>query len=185
MAQRLGSISSILKPINRTATSSTSRARANLIKWETSPLNPVLAASPEDKQIANPRLTPEQCNRIAKATNVNNSDIDFCEFNGRLIINYSWGNQRASNSSPKRKLLVLWGNFSKAGFPTWARGQRTEVTVHGFWDFDCCLAGLRSVILCASTTRRVGAGNQVDRFSWRYGIGPFCQRVRLAICLAN
>ena len=27
------------------------------------------------------------------AKDINNSDIDFCEFNGRVIINYSWGNQ--------------------------------------------------------------------------------------------
>ena len=25
--------------------------------------------------------------------NCNNSDIDFCEFEGDLVINYSWGNQ--------------------------------------------------------------------------------------------
>ena len=26
--------------------------------------------------------------------NINNSDMDFCEYEGRVIINYSWGNQR-------------------------------------------------------------------------------------------
>lgn len=31
--------------------------------------------------------------RIRDAVNVNNSDIDFCEYRGRLIIDYSWGNQ--------------------------------------------------------------------------------------------
>ncbi len=66
----------------------------DLIHWELSPLNPVLRASEEDRQIANPRLTPAERQRIATATNINNSDLDFCEFQGRLIINYSWGNQQ-------------------------------------------------------------------------------------------
>ncbi|PYK01725.1 MAG: hypothetical protein DME23_03510 [Verrucomicrobia bacterium] len=66
----------------------------DLIHWEPSPLNPVLRASPEDKRIANPKLTEAQRARIAHAINLNNSDIDFCEWQGRLIINYSWGNQQ-------------------------------------------------------------------------------------------
>jgi hypothetical protein len=65
----------------------------DLIHWEPSPLNPVLSASDEDKIIANPSLTPEQVERIQNAVNTNNSDIDFCEYRGQLIINYSWGNQ--------------------------------------------------------------------------------------------
>ncbi|MBI4586410.1 MAG: hypothetical protein HY717_20565 [Planctomycetes bacterium] len=66
----------------------------DLVRWEPSPLNPVLRASPEDKLIANPRLSEEQRRKIAAARNINNSDIDFCERNGRLLINYSWGNQQ-------------------------------------------------------------------------------------------
>lgn len=27
---------------------------------------------------------------------MNNSDIDFCQYKGRLIINYSWGNQQGT-----------------------------------------------------------------------------------------
>jgi len=65
----------------------------DLIHWEPSPLNPVLSASDEDKKIANPNLTPEQVARIQNAVNVNNSDIDFCEYRGQTIIVYSWGNQ--------------------------------------------------------------------------------------------
>jgi hypothetical protein len=65
----------------------------DLIRWESSPLNPVLKASDEDKTIANLNLTPEQRERIRGAKNINNSDIDFCEYEGHLIINYSWGNQ--------------------------------------------------------------------------------------------
>ena len=66
----------------------------DLIQWEPSPLNPVLKASSEDKKIANNKLSDKLLQRVADAKDINNSDIDFCEFNGKLIINYSWGNQR-------------------------------------------------------------------------------------------
>jgi hypothetical protein len=66
----------------------------DLVSWETSPFNPVLRFSPEDHEIANPQLTAGQQALIAGAGNINNSDIDLCEFQGRTIINYSWGNQQ-------------------------------------------------------------------------------------------
>jgi hypothetical protein len=66
----------------------------DLVTWEPSPLNPVLEASGEDRIIADSRLTDEERARIATAVNLNNSDIDFCEYEGRVIINYSWGNQQ-------------------------------------------------------------------------------------------
>ena len=65
----------------------------DLVHWESSPRNPVLLHSPEDKQIANPALTAEQRARIAQAVNRNNSDVDLCEFAGRTILYYSWGDQ--------------------------------------------------------------------------------------------
>lgn len=65
----------------------------DLVHWESSPHDPVLKASDEDRQIANPALTHEQRERIATAENRNNSDIDFCEYQGRVAITYSWGNQ--------------------------------------------------------------------------------------------
>jgi len=65
----------------------------DLIHWEASSLNPVLRASLADKQIANPKLDESQRARIAQAVNRNNSDIDFCFWQGRLVISYSWGNQ--------------------------------------------------------------------------------------------
>lgn len=66
----------------------------DLVTWEASPLNPVLRASPEDKQLANLKFTDAQRQRIIEAGNLNNSDIDFCEWQGRLVIHYSWGNQQ-------------------------------------------------------------------------------------------
>jgi pimeloyl-ACP methyl ester carboxylesterase len=68
----------------------------DLIKWQASPLNPVLRASPADKQIANAKLTPDQRSKIAAAKNLNNSDLDLCEWQGRVVINYSWGNQQGT-----------------------------------------------------------------------------------------
>lgn len=66
----------------------------DLVTWEPSPLNPVLEASDEDRIAAGPRLTAAERQRIASAVNINNSDLDLCEFQGRVIINYSWGSQQ-------------------------------------------------------------------------------------------
>jgi hypothetical protein len=68
----------------------------DLVNWEESPLNPIMEPSSEDKQIANPKLTPEEREHIAVAKNHNNSDVDFCEFDGRTVILYAWGNQRGT-----------------------------------------------------------------------------------------
>lgn len=88
---------------------------ADLVDWEPSPLNPVLEPSDEDRIIANPRLSPQERQRIATAVNINNSDIDMCEYEGRLIINYSWGNQQgvehlaeAVFAGPMRDFLLGW-----------------------------------------------------------------------------
>ena len=66
----------------------------DLISWEYSPVNPVLMYDEEDKRIANPHLTPKDRERIANALNINNSDMELCEYLGRTIIYYSWGDQR-------------------------------------------------------------------------------------------
>jgi len=66
----------------------------DLIHWEPSPLNPVLRFQPEeDKKIANPKFTQSELGQIAKARDINNSDIDFCQHNGKLVIYYTWGDQ--------------------------------------------------------------------------------------------
>ncbi len=52
-----------------------------------------MKASDEDKKIVNPGFAAKQEQKIAGENNLNNSDIDFCEFNGKLIINYCWGDQ--------------------------------------------------------------------------------------------
>lgn len=66
----------------------------DLITWEQSPRNPVLKASDPDRTLHNPRLPEKLQERIKAAVNLNNSDLDYCEFEGKLIMNYSWGNQQ-------------------------------------------------------------------------------------------
>lgn len=67
----------------------------DLINWEYSPINPVLMYDDaEDKKIGSPFLTPADRARIDAALNINNSDMEICEYLGRTIIYYSWGNQK-------------------------------------------------------------------------------------------
>jgi alpha-L-fucosidase len=68
----------------------------DLIHWESSLRNPVIRHSWEDKLIANPKLTPDQRAQVEKAVNINDSDLDLCEFQGRTVITYSWGNQQGT-----------------------------------------------------------------------------------------
>ena len=88
----------------------------DLIHWEYSPINPVMMYNEfEDKQIANPFLTQEEQKQIAEARDINNSDMELCEFNGRTIIYYSWGNQQgmeflaeASYEGSLKEFLTGW-----------------------------------------------------------------------------
>ncbi len=66
----------------------------DLKHWESSTLNPVLRHSPQDKVCAGARLTPQQRFAISGARDINNSDMDFCDFQGKTVIYYSWGNQQ-------------------------------------------------------------------------------------------
>jgi len=65
----------------------------DLMHWESSPFNPVMEISDDDRIIDNPNFTEEQKKGIATAVNINNSDVDLCEFEGKTIIYYGWGNQ--------------------------------------------------------------------------------------------
>lgn len=69
----------------------------DLVNWEYSPINPVLMYNEaEDKQIASKFLTPADRARIDAALDTNNSDMELCEYQGRTIIYYSWGDQRGT-----------------------------------------------------------------------------------------
>ena len=89
----------------------------DLIHWESSPCNPVLRASEEDKQIANPKFTPEQQKHIREAKNINNSDFDYCEYKGELVINYSWGNQQGTEFLAEARYAGTEAEFLNALFP--------------------------------------------------------------------
>lgn len=65
----------------------------DLVRWEGSPFNPILAFSKEDRIIKNTQLPAPLLERIGKVRNINNSDVDLCEFRGRTYIYYSWGCQ--------------------------------------------------------------------------------------------
>lgn len=69
---------------------------SDLVHWENSPLNPILVCSDGDKKINNPCFTATQKEQIDRAVNLNNSDIDYCEWNGQTVIYYSWGDQHGT-----------------------------------------------------------------------------------------
>jgi len=89
----------------------------DLVHWESSPLNPVFKASPEDRLIANPALTETQRERVRAARDINNSDIDFCEFEGRVIINYSWGDQIGTEHLAEAVFDGTGADFLRGWFP--------------------------------------------------------------------
>ncbi len=89
----------------------------DLIQWDRGPLDPVLRASPEDKLIFNSQLTDTQRARIANAVNLNNSDIDFCEWQGQLRINYSWGNQQGVEHLAEAVYDGTLDQFLRGWFP--------------------------------------------------------------------
>jgi hypothetical protein len=89
----------------------------DLVRWTASPLNPVLRASAEDKQIRNLKLPAAQRDKIAVARNINNSDLDFCEWRGRLVIHYSWGNQQGTEFLAEAVYNGRQEQFLRGWFP--------------------------------------------------------------------
>ena len=67
----------------------------DFLNWEVGNYNPILMPSEEDHRISTNAhdLTPELVSEIQTAFNVNNSDIDMCDWNGKVYINYLCGNQ--------------------------------------------------------------------------------------------
>jgi hypothetical protein len=89
----------------------------DLIHWELSPFNPVLRPSQDDKAIYNPTLSAKQCELIAGAVNINNSDIDFCEYQGKVIVNYAWGNQGGTEFLAEADYNGTLKQFLEGWFP--------------------------------------------------------------------
>jgi alpha-L-fucosidase len=91
----------------------------DLINWEYSPINPVMMYNEyEDKKIANPFLTVEEQKQIDEALDINNSDMELCEFNGRTIIYYSWGNQQGMEFLAETSFEGSMKEFLQGWFPT-------------------------------------------------------------------
>jgi len=89
----------------------------DLVHWQQSRLGPLMEPSPEDKRIANPNLTPDEREHIANAVNCNNSDLDFCEFDGLTFIYYTWGNQRGTEFLAEAVYEGSEAQLLKAYFP--------------------------------------------------------------------
>lgn len=70
-------------------------ARSRDLKaYELGVINPVMWFDNDDKKVIRPeRFTAAELDYIAHAVNCNNSDIDMCEYQGKTVITYSWGNQ--------------------------------------------------------------------------------------------
>ena len=70
----------------------------DLRDWERG-LRPVLERHADDRQILPAAATwfsQEQLVKIASAVNINASDLDMCDYAGKLRMCYSWGNQRGT-----------------------------------------------------------------------------------------
>ena len=70
------------------------RRSRDLRHWDLSPAY-AIAYGPEDRLI-HPKgeFSAAELEYIAKAVDINASDLDMCEWNGRLFMFYSWGDQR-------------------------------------------------------------------------------------------
>lgn len=67
----------------------------DLENWEVGKYNPLLMPSNADKLYSEHicDFTPERLEQIKTAYNINNSDIDMCDWNGNVYMNYAGGNQ--------------------------------------------------------------------------------------------
>jgi len=96
---------------------------ANLRDWARSPANPVLMFDEDDKIIANPYLPPAERERIRGALDINNSDVDLCEFLGRTVVTYSWGNQTGAEFLAEAWYEGPMDEFLQGFFREWQGGN--------------------------------------------------------------
>ena len=67
----------------------------DLKNWTISDKNPVMTFDESDKLIhPAAQFNQTELDYIRNAVDINASDLDFCDYNGKLICSYSWGNQR-------------------------------------------------------------------------------------------
>lgn len=67
----------------------------DLKNWDFTPYHPVLDYHDNDRKIRG-NFTPDEIEQINSAVDVNNSDMDMCEWKNKLYIVYSWGDQRGN-----------------------------------------------------------------------------------------
>jgi hypothetical protein len=89
----------------------------DLRTWDASPSNPLLQMSSDDQKIATERLSPAERERIRAAKNINSSDVDFCEFQGKTEVLYSWGNQQGIEHLARARFNGPLDAFLSARFP--------------------------------------------------------------------
>jgi hypothetical protein len=89
----------------------------DLIKWEESRFKPIMKHSDEDRTVANKNFSEQEKNRIVTAGNLNNSDLDFCQFKNKTVIYYSWGNQQGVEHLAKAEYDGSEMDFLKGFFP--------------------------------------------------------------------
>ena len=61
------------------------------------------------------------------AVNLNNSDIDFCEHEGRVIINYSWGNQKGIEHLAEARFEGTLAAFLRGWYPGGQAAQDNSI----------------------------------------------------------
>ena len=66
----------------------------DLKDFELGVTNPITWPDDDDKQVIDPaRFTAKELDYIENAVDCNNSDFDLCDYGGKTVITYSWGNQ--------------------------------------------------------------------------------------------
>jgi len=66
----------------------------DLKNFELGVTNPIMWPDDADKNVICPeRFTAEELDYVEHAVDCNNSDFDLCDYNGKTVITYSWGNQ--------------------------------------------------------------------------------------------
>ena len=82
----------------------------DLETWEMGKYNPILMPSNEDKNISpNMRnVTEKDLERIRTGYNINNSDIDMCDWQGKTYITYACGNQQGNSWNAMRYMMLQW-----------------------------------------------------------------------------
>ena len=76
--------------------------------------------------MSHPGLTDGQRQQTAGAVDRNNSDVDFCEFRGRTIIYYSWGNQQGTEFLAEAAYDGSLASFLRGFFPDRSASVRRE-----------------------------------------------------------